>query len=446
MEPRERRVKTWTLKTSWALAVLVLGFGHICEGKVLTPQRCRRAIAGYSKAVVGFYESMSACHKRKDKAPGQSTGSCNTLSFSTNPTVASQWQTALRKATRDLDRYCEIQAPLVGEPLDPWAETIQTSNYGGVSCDDRCTLRFPIESILADVIQISATSVIGSANLGGDATKTKCVRAVAKAQVGIVETILANSTNCQAAFDATASSFGPLDPSCRESGAKSTAHAAAAIAKACPGLTGADAGTCDPLPACAIDKTVAASKVIATTLFNTLPAAPCVSGSDCPTGACAAALGTMPPNVCVPFSCGDGVGDRFASDPDGAGLCRPLHCTVRGNTTIDLTTGAGTGGGTAECSGLGTFTTHVVFASFNPRMEVFLAANGDKMFVTPTTTSGELRVSTITGGTGRFAYASGTFTTTTVNATIVSVVGNTLMGEVTNIDDGWISSGGNGGA
>ena len=435
------RRKVSRLKASWALALLVLGFGQLCEARKLTPQLCRRAMAGYSRAVVGFYTSMSTCHQRKNEAPGQATGSCNTLSFSTDPSVASKWRAALGKATRALDRHCELQAHRLGEPLDPWAEAIQTSNYGGVSCDDRCSLRFPIENILADVIRASATGVVGSANLGGDGAKSRCVRAVARAQVGIVHEILAKSTRCQAARDASASSFGALDPSCRDSGQESTGHAMAAIAKACAGLTGAEVGTCDPLPACAIDETVAASKVMATALYTTVPTSPCGGGSDCPTGVCEPASGTMPPKVCLPFSCGDAAGNRLESD---GGICRPLHCTVLGNVTLDLGTGAGTGGGTAECSDLGTFTVHVTFASFNPSAEFLVAPNGDKVFLAPTTSPEGLRVTTITGGTGRFVYASGVFTTTTVSSTVVSVVGNTLMGEVTNIDDGWISSGGSG--
>jgi hypothetical protein len=62
-------------------------------------------------------------------------------------------------------------------------------------------------------------------------------------------------------------------------------------------------------------------------------------------------------------------------------------------------------------------------------MATIVAANGDKLF---TTTSGagtlgppvqNTVANTITGGTGRFAHASGTFTTTGVS-TAVSIVGS----------------------
>ena len=74
-----------------------------------------------------------------------------------------------------------------------------------------------------------------------------------------------------------------------------------------------------------------------------------------------------------------------------------------------------------------------------------MAANGDEIYTTATGTgtltatgSEATLVSTITGGTGRFADASGTLTTA-ITSEIVSAVGSTLTTADTEIHQGRIS-------
>ena len=115
----------------------------------------------------------------------------------------------------------------------------------------------------------------------------------------------------------------------------------------------------------------------------------------------------------------------------------PLTGTGTGTTTINLITGAATGVGSGQLSHLGAVTSSSIqqYAlvgsngfSFTTTATI-VTANGDELFTTssgtgtfgpPIQTTG---VVTITGGTGRFADASGTYTNTG-HSTSVSIVGS----------------------
>jgi hypothetical protein len=108
------------------------------------------------------------------------------------------------------------------------------------------------------------------------------------------------------------------------------------------------------------------------------------------------------------------------------GTDRPLRGTESGTTTLNLATGAASADFTGELSHLGTFSGHsdvtVTFTSPSSFAAVgngsLEAASGDELFFdvtwTGTFTATAIQttaVRTITGGTGRFAGASGTMTT-----------------------------------
>src|SRR5262249_23155629 len=84
----------------------------------------------------------------------------------------------------------------------------------------------------------------------------------------------------QANLDKTATTFGALDASCVDPGAKSVAKAAANIPEACGSLTGADVGSCDPLPTCVTDASVTSAQGIAKAIYQkvTQPL-PCGNGT-----------------------------------------------------------------------------------------------------------------------------------------------------------------------
>jgi hypothetical protein len=134
------------------------------------------------------------------------------------------------------------------------------------------------------------------------------------------------------------------------------------------------------------------------------------------------------------------------------GTNRPLTGKGTTITTVNLITGAGTQVSSGHFSHLGAVTgsSDLQFALVGPNGFSFtgtgttVAANGDKLF---TTTSGTgtfgppivtTSTTTITGGTGRFADASGTFTGTGPT-TVVSIIGSIETVTATGTSKGTIS-------
>ena len=113
------------------------------------------------------------------------------------------------------------------------------------------------------------------------------------------------------------------------------------------------------------------------------------------------------------------------------GTDRPVSGTSTSTTTVDAVAGTGVSDGSGQFSHLGASTFHNDFTSItltSPTTFTFtltasiVAANGDVIFTTATGTgtltatgSESTLVSTITGGTGRFADASGTFTSSIIS-------------------------------
>jgi hypothetical protein len=136
------------------------------------------------------------------------------------------------------------------------------------------------------------------------------------------------------------------------------------------------------------------------------------------------------------------------------GTDRPSKGTSTSATTVDLATGTGISDGSGHLTHLGRFTFHNDFTGFTVTGNTFnwtqtatiVAANGDEIFTTavgtgtllPNNTSEATLVSTITGGTGRFADASGTLTTS-ISSVTVSAVGTTITSHDTETHTGRIS-------
>jgi len=136
------------------------------------------------------------------------------------------------------------------------------------------------------------------------------------------------------------------------------------------------------------------------------------------------------------------------------GTDRPLSGTSTSTTTVDLATGSGTAVGVGQLSHLGRTSFTNDFTSFTPTgpdtfsftiTAIIVAANGDEIYTTATGTgtvtptgSESTLVSTITGGTGRFAGASGTITTT-ISSVTVSAVGTTITTSDTETHTGQVS-------
>jgi hypothetical protein len=124
--------------------------------------------------------------------------------------------------------------------------------------------------------------------------------------------------------------------------------------------------------------------------------------------------------------------------PAAHGTAQPLTGTGAGTMTLDLLTGAATAHFSGHLSPLGADTGHdnltvtltggSTFSYTGTR--TFVAANGDKVFSNTTgkgtltrTGTNSTETDTITGGTGRFAGASGTYTATISNVVVSSTAG-----------------------
>lgn len=135
----------------------------------------------------------------------------------------------------------------------------------------------------------------------------------------------------------------------------------------------------------------------------------------------------------------------------------PLRGTATGTATGNVAPGAGTTEVAGQASLLGAFTASGPFqyvATGGPPVipydltgaVTFVAANGDELFGTVTGTgtintligqSDGTNVVTITGGTGRFADASGSLNETYTNP--FTVVGTNVTGSITETFDGRVS-------
>jgi hypothetical protein len=146
------------------------------------------------------------------------------------------------------------------------------------------------------------------------------------------------------------------------------------------------------------------------------------------------------------------------SPPAALGKAKSTVRTLSGagssTTTVDLATGTGSVTGSGQVSHLGRFTFTNDIKSFTltgpdtfslTLTAIVVAANGDRVCtaaigtgtLTPNGTETTL-VSTVTGGTGRFAGASGTLTTK-ISSAIVSTVGTSLTNRDTETHNGRIS-------
>ena len=135
------------------------------------------------------------------------------------------------------------------------------------------------------------------------------------------------------------------------------------------------------------------------------------------------------------------------------GTSRPLTGTGTGTTTLNLRTGAATADFTGHLSPLGAETGHDDL-TFTPTSastfsytgtRTFVAANGGKLFSAISgsgtftrSTAHSTETDTITGGTGRFAGASGTYKDT-IRSVVVSATATSQTSRFTAVAEGKIS-------
>jgi hypothetical protein len=145
-------------------------------------------------------------------------------------------------------------------------------------------------------------------------------------------------------------------------------------------------------------------------------------------------------------------GGCAAAAPAAHGTALPLSGTSTGTTTLNLLTGVATSKFSSNLSSLGTgsgynnltftFTGASTFGYTGTR--TFLAADGDKLFSAISgmgtytrTTAKSTETDTITGGTGAFARASGTYTNT-ISSAVISATSTSQISHFTAVIQGQI--------
>ena len=233
------------------------------KADVSASQACRAAIGkNLARLAKTGFKTADKCHRAADAA-GQASGGCNDVSNTATFDPKGTYAKIKGKASTGIDAKC-----LSGDPV--------LDNYDGTSVEGAVYPRFE------DELGSNTGILLGSLDLGGDKAKTRCLETIAKSRSAIVTEILKGATKCQAGVDKIASTFGPLDASCEAGSSfnapKSVAKANVKIPAACTGLTGADVGSCDPLPGCVEDAAQGTGQVLARDFYHSITS-PAVCGN-----------------------------------------------------------------------------------------------------------------------------------------------------------------------
>lgn len=130
---------------------------------------------------------------------------------------------------------------------------------------------------LRSIVSERADRLLGNAVLGNDPAKLKCFKVISSARRAIADKMMNTAIQCQK----TQSPGSPLSNACLNdapllsfiNGRKT------AIQAACTGLTGAQVGSCDPLPDCVAEAALAEGKSLATIAY---PGENCTKGTPSP--------------------------------------------------------------------------------------------------------------------------------------------------------------------
>jgi cysteine-rich repeat protein len=303
-----------------AIAMGAVLFVGSASGKAPDPvkasRNCRKVIgASLSKLAFTGVSVIDACHTARDK--GKFTGDCNDLAAAD---VKQKLAKAEGKTPAAIAKKC-----LAGDPV--------LSNY----TSDPLTSFTPF---LLNQVQGTGTSLLGSPTLAGDKAKIACHKAIAQASAKDIGEIVKGAVKCQNSTDKNAIQFGPLLSDCVLPPSKAGPQGEAAIAKKCTGITGAQVGSCDPLPTCVTATSGTAGQTLAAALYNTIPGCgntiveageECDDGNHLSTDACI---------DCKLAKCGDGfveAGVELCGDspPDACehpseDTCQVTPCTPDG--------------------------------------------------------------------------------------------------------------------
>jgi len=314
-----RMVRSWVYGLS-VLALLGAASGPAAAQSTKVSRNCRKEIGSkFSKVTQTGFGVIDACHKSRDK--GKFTGNCNDLAQADVTTKVAKAEAA---ATKGITKKCILGDPVLG-------------NY---ALGDADAAFFPAAEA---AVESSGGALLGSPAIGGDKAKIKCHAAISKAVVQDVGAIVKNAVKCQGGVDKLATTFAELAADCVALPAKAGPKGEAAIAKACSGISGADVGSCDPLPTCVTSAVTTTGQSLAAAIYGQPtpgcgngikdPGEECDDGNDISTDNCIACTlatcgdGFVHAGVEL---CGDGTGDACTTPSENT--CQVTPCTTDGQT------------------------------------------------------------------------------------------------------------------
>jgi cysteine-rich repeat protein len=315
--------RRWVART---ILGIVVGVAPGVVAPVLADQTsdarsCRKSIGSlFAKVATTGFSSSDGCHKLANKTCAAASD-CNDLS---------------RLAFDLKGKYAAIEG-LAATAVDHDCAlgNIVLPNYTGGDVGAPHIATYPL---IDELVQGNSLLVLGSKDLNCNTTEAACSNAIAKSRTKLLKSLLKSAVKCQEKSDASATTFGAIDPSCvdptnMDPGGKDVAKAQAGITKGCGATTGGSIGACGLLPgsACTTDADCNGKT------------GGCVSGkctNDCVTDAvllAAQGLATdfyhSPP---PPPPCGNGVVDPGEQCDDGVNNGTPGdQC----NTSCELVTG-----------------------------------------------------------------------------------------------------------
>lgn len=242
--------------SAWVAVLGVATHGWAASAETKASRTCRKTIASsFGKVASTGLGVIAKCHGSRDK--DKFTGDCNDLA---QADLKAKVAGAEGKATAAIAKKC-----LAGEPV--------LRNY---ESGDPSGAFFPVAT---SSLQTTSTALLGLPQIVGDKAKVKCHSAIVKAEVADVNEILKGATKCQNTEDKLADTFGALD--CVATAVKAGPKGEASIQKACVGaqITGADVGSCDPLPTCVTQAATASGQAIAAAIYGQ-PRTTCQAGDQ----------------------------------------------------------------------------------------------------------------------------------------------------------------------
>jgi hypothetical protein len=313
-----------TMMTGAALLALIATTVTHAPAAEKESRKCRKEIGSkFSKVVKTELGVIDGCHKSRNK--GKFTGDCNDL---TAADLKGKIAKAEAAAAKSLDKKC-----LPGDLV-----------LGNYALGDPDGVFFPAAE---NAVEANGTALLGSPALVGDKAKVKCHAEISKAALKNIDEILKGAVKCQNALDKTGTVFAELAANCVATPVKAGPKGEANITKKCAGVTGADAGSCDPLPTCVTMASTATGQALATAIYgqptagcgNTIVDAgeQCDDGNALTTDACIACQFATCGDAFVHAGvelCGDAPAEACANP--GTDTCQVSPCVSTGGT-IDVT-------------------------------------------------------------------------------------------------------------